>query len=169
VSARLQDLPALASIERDAAQLLQGHGPQSVLDETTSDADFLEAQAAGRLWAALAGEVPVGFALVRILGGNLPHLEEIDVHPNHGRRGAGTALVRAVCEWTRRAGYPGITLTTFRSVPWNMPFYARLGFDEVPNDELGPELQAIVANETSRGLDPGGRVVMKYRPAQPCF
>jgi GNAT superfamily N-acetyltransferase len=160
---RLQDVPCLASIELEAAQLLRSHAPQSVLDETTSEADFLKAQAAGRLWVALAGDAPVGFALVEMLARDLPHLKEIDVHPSHGRRGAGTALVRAVCEWTRRSGYSAITLTTFRAVPWNMPFYSRLGFEEVSDEELRPEIEAVVADEASRGLDPHCRVVMRYR------
>jgi GNAT superfamily N-acetyltransferase len=162
-TARLRDLAGLASIEREAAQLLRGHAPQSVLDENTTEAGFLEAQVAGRLWVALAEDAPARFALVKMLASDLPHLEEIDVHPRHGRRGAGTALVRAVCEWTRRSGFSGITLTTFRTVPWNMPFYARLGFEEVSREELRPEIVAVVAEETSRGLDPHRRVVMGHR------
>ncbi len=99
----------------------------------------------------------------KMLAEDLPHLDEIDVHPDHGRRGAGTALVRAVCEWTRRSGYSGITLTTFRGVPWNMPFYSRLGFEDVSHDKHRPELKAVVADETARGLDPRHRVIMRYR------
>ena len=40
--------------------------------------------------------MPVGFALVEMLADDLPHLEELDVDPSHGRRGLGTALVRGV-------------------------------------------------------------------------
>ena len=56
-----------------------------------------------------------------------------------------------------------MTLTTFRAVPWNMPFYSRLGFEVIPAEQLGPELVAVVENETARGLDPRDRVVMRYR------
>jgi GNAT superfamily N-acetyltransferase len=157
-----QDVPCLAAIELAAAQLLHGHAPQSVLEETTSEAGFLEAQIAGRLWVARAGGAPVGFAVVEMLARDLPHLAEIDVHPDHGRRGVGTALVNAVCEWTRRSGHPAITLTTFRTVPWNMPFYSQLGFEELPIGQLPPELRAVIADEASRGLDPNHRVVMKF-------
>ena len=161
--ARRQDVPLLAGIERAAGQLLRGVAPQSVLDETTGEADLREAQAGGRLWVALFGDTPVGFALVEMLATDLPHLEEVDVRPDHARRGLGTALVQAVCEWARRSRYSQITLTTFRAVPWNEPFYARLGFEELPAGELGPQLVAIVADETRRGLDPDRRVVMTYR------
>ena len=62
--------------------------------------------AACRLWVALTEEVPVGFALVEMLANDLPHLEELDVDPSHGRRGVGTALVRAVCKWAEVSGTP---------------------------------------------------------------
>ena len=162
-AARLQDLHALARIEIAAAQLLRGHAPESVLSETTDEHELREAQAARRLWVACANDTPVGFALVEMLADDLPHLEEIDVDPQHGRRGLGTALVRTVCEWVSRSGCPEITLTTFRALPWNMPFYSRLGFEVVPTNRLRPELAAVVRDETVRGLDPKRRVVMRYR------
>ena len=161
--ARVRDVGALAAIERAAATLLEGHAPRSVLDETTEEAEFLEAQRAGRLWVALLDDVPVGFALVAMIGDGAPHLEEIDVDPRHGRRGLGAALVRAVCAWAAQAGHSAVTLTTFRSLPWNMPFYAQLGFREVPRDRLSPELGALLRDETDRGLDPTRRAVMRYR------
>jgi GNAT superfamily N-acetyltransferase len=144
-----------------AAALLLGHAPESVLNETTAERDLREAQSQGRLWVALAGDAPVGFAHVEVFSTRAAHLEEIDVHPAHGRRGLGTRLVAAVCEWAARSGYRELTLTTFRDVPWNMPFYARLGFQEVPTEELSSELMAVVRDETRRGLDPARRVVMR--------
>ncbi len=166
-TARLQDVHGLAAIERAAATLLHGHAPPSVLNESTDESDFRRAQADGRLWVALADDTPVGFALVEMLAKDRPHLEEIDVHPQHGRRGVGTALLRAVCEWVSRSGYSEMTLTTFRAVPWNKPFYSRLGFEAVSTDELRPELAAVVQDETARGLDPQRRVVMRYRIGEP--
>lgn len=162
-TARPQDVRGLAAIERAAGMLLRDHAPASVLNESTDANEFRQAQAAGRLWVALADDAPIGFALVEMLAEDLPHLEEIDVHPRHGRRGVGTALVRTVCEWVSRSGYSELTLTTFRAVPWNMPFYSRLGFEPVPTDELRPELAAVVQDEAARGLDTQRRVVMRYR------
>jgi GNAT superfamily N-acetyltransferase len=161
--ARPQDLHLLPAIELAAGALLNGHAPESVLSETTSEQDLREAQAEGRLWVVLAREFPVGFAHVEVLGPHGVHLKEIDVHPDHGRRGLGTRLVMTVCEWATRRGYPEVTLTTFRDVPWNMPFYARLGFELVPTRELSAELVRIVAEEMRCGLDPARRVVMRYR------
>jgi GNAT superfamily N-acetyltransferase len=162
-AARPQDIQHLAAIELSAAKLLEGHAPASVLSETTDESEFREAQEDGRLWVALAEDTPVGFALVEMLAEDLPHLEEIDVDPRHGRRGLGAALVRAVCAWARASQYHAMTLTTFRAVPWNMPFYLRLGFEEVPAGELRPEVAAVLQDEAARGLDPERRVVMRFR------
>jgi len=162
-AARLEDLTRLPAIELAAARLLAGHAPESVLNETTS-LDVLEkAQREGHLWVALADDVPVGFAHVELIEPEAAHLEEIDVHPEHGRHGVGTKLVLQVCEWAAGQGYESITLTTFRDVPWNMPFYARLGFGIVPSEQVSTGLRTVVDNETRRGLDPSRRVVMKRR------
>ncbi len=86
--------------------------------------------------------------------------------PAHGRRGLGTRLVEEVCHWADAGGYGSITLTTFRDVPWNMPFYERLGFRVIPGAELSAALRAIVEDETRRGLNPSRRVAME-RPCGP--
>ena len=165
--ARAEHIPLLPAIELAAARLLRGHAPESVLTETTDERTFAEAARLGRLWVASAGNLPVGFALATMLAQDLPHLEEIDVDPAHGRRGLGAALVRTVCEWATVSGYATLTLTTFRVVPWNFPFYARMGFVEIPRETLRPELAAVVSEEAHRGLDPGSRAVMEYRRGQP--
>jgi hypothetical protein len=56
-----------------------------------------------------------------------------------------------------------VTLTTFRTVPWNMPWYLRLGFEIVATEELGPVLLSILRDEKRRGLDPETRVAMRRR------
>jgi GNAT superfamily N-acetyltransferase len=164
--ARPEHLASLPAIERAAAQLLRGHAPESVLNNTTDDRTFAEAANQGRLWVALDGEAPVGFALVEMLANDLPHLAEVDVEPSHGRRGLGSALVRTACQWATAAGFSMLTLTTFRAVPWNLPFYTRLGFEEIPPGILRPELAAVVADEATRGLAPATRAVMAYRCAR---
>jgi GNAT superfamily N-acetyltransferase len=156
-------LDALPAIELSAAALLEGHAPEAVLRETTPASVFMNAREDGRLWVALLNQIPVGFAHVEMLAADLPHLQEMDVLPHHGRRGVGTALLRTVFDWALRCGYKEITLTTFRAVPWNMPFYSRLGFEEIPAGELRPQLRAIVHDEADRGLDPAKRAAMRYR------
>jgi GNAT superfamily N-acetyltransferase len=77
----------------------------------------------------VAGDPPVGLCRVEGIDGTA-HLEQLSVHPDHGRRGIGRALLRAGCAWAKAHGYDDITLATYRDVPWNGPFYASEGFVE---------------------------------------
>jgi len=163
IEARERDLPFLPVIELAAARLLVGHASESVLTETTDLDHFRDAQASGRLWVALTAETPVGFVHISLLGSGAPHLEEIDVHPSHGRQGLGRRLVATACDWTSRNGHRSITLTTFREIPFNMRFYASCGFAEVRPADLDAELADIIANEARRGLAPERRVVMRWQ------
>jgi len=165
-AARREHLSRLSAIELAAARLLEGHAPESVLNETTSLDVLEEAQRAGHLWIVLADDLPVAFAHAELIERDAVHLEEIDVHPEHGRRGLGTKLILEVCHWAASNGYGAVTLTTFRDVPWNMAFYARLGFDVVAPEHVSAPLHAVVGDETRRGLDPSRRVVMR-RPSTP--
>lgn len=159
--ARPADLAVIPAIELAAARLLVGHAPESVLAEPTSEADLNRLCRDGRLWVATADNRPVGFAYVEVFEPRIAHLDEIDVHPDHGRHGLGRRLVMAVCDWAERAEFEAVTLSTFRDVPWNMPFYKKLGFEVVPNDKLSPALASVLADEARRGLDTDRRVVMR--------
>jgi GNAT superfamily N-acetyltransferase len=162
--ARESDLPALPAIELAANELFEDTGLlPAVDDDFTGPEEFRDARAEGRLWVARApGGEPVGFALVELLDGK-PHLEEMDVMPSHGRRGLGRALLEAVFAWAHREGHASVTLTTFRDLPWNAPFYTRAGFRVLATGEIGPTLAAVVKEEAARGLDPEKRFVMRRR------
>lgn len=162
-TARPGDVPALPAIELAAARLLAGQAPERVLSEATSETKLAAAQRHGLLWLALASDAPVGFAHVELLEPGAAHLMELDVHPDHGRRRLGTRLVRTVCAWASANGHHRVTLTTFRDVPWNMPFYARLGFEVVGERSLRRRMTAVLREEARRGLDPARRVVMERR------
>jgi GNAT superfamily N-acetyltransferase len=157
--ARKSDLTALGAIEIAAAKLLCGYAPATVLNEVTSEQDLLDAHQAGRLWVALVEDVPVGFALVTLIEKHCAHLQELNVDPVHGRQGFGRALVTAVCEWADSRGLEAVTLTTFRYVAFNMPFYAHVGFEEIPGNELSPVLAEVLQDEARRGLE--SRVAMR--------
>jgi GNAT superfamily N-acetyltransferase len=160
--ARPGEVAALPAIERAAARLFPSAGIEGAfLDDARSPDELACAQREARLFvAALPGGPPVGFALAVTYAG-VPHLEELDVHPDHGQRGLGTALVRAVVGWARARGGRSLTLSTFRDVPWNAPFYARLGFRALAESELGPALRALREREVALGLPVGRRVCMR--------
>jgi GNAT superfamily N-acetyltransferase len=129
--------------------------------QTTALSVYEQAQREARLIVARdpAGRV-VGFALLDRVGG-IPHLEEVDVEPEFGRRGIGRLLVLASCDWARAQGSDRITLSTFRDVAWNAPFYARLGFDEIPEADLSVALRRLREKEGREGLDPSKRIMMR--------
>ncbi|NYI07689.1 GNAT family N-acetyltransferase [Allostreptomyces psammosilenae] len=109
----------------------------------------------------VAGRPPIGFARLEEVDG-VAHLEQLSVHADHHRRGVGSALLRAACATAAGEGHRAITLITYRDVPWNAPFYARHGFEPVPEEELTPGLRELRRHEGELGLDRfGARVVMR--------
>jgi GNAT superfamily N-acetyltransferase len=160
--AREEDLAALPDIERAANALFADYGLAEQLSNILTPIESLhEGVMTDRLWVAAdeAGR-PVGFALASVVGDNA-HLDELDVHPAHGRRGLGAALVEAVCDWAKAAGYRAITLTTLRHIPWNAPWYQRLGFHVLEENELGQTLRDLLQEEIQRGLPADQRVAMR--------
>jgi GNAT superfamily N-acetyltransferase len=88
------------------------------------------------------------------------HIWEMDVAPAFQRRGIGAGLVRAAQIDARNTGFKALTLTTFRDLAWNAPFYARLGFEEVTALDAHPRLAGELANEADDGLPPERRCAM---------
>jgi GNAT superfamily N-acetyltransferase len=115
---------------------------------------------ADRAWVATEDDVVVGFVIVDILD-EVPHIEEVDVAVHAGGRGHGTRLLEAVLEWASERGASAVTLTTFRDVPWNRPWYERHGFRVLSEQEITPELAARRMSEDEEGLPADLRVVMR--------
>jgi GNAT superfamily N-acetyltransferase len=166
-TARLRDLRALPQIEREAAasfaSYLRETGMTRDAFEDVSTIEELEtAMRGGRLWVATRDDRPVAFAWVEVVAGHA-HVEELDVHPTHARRGLGRALIQTICAWAVSKRLPALTLTTFRDVPWNKPYYERLGFSVVDPATLSPAHVQIVRDEASRGFDAEKRVTMILR------
>lgn len=112
-----------------------------------------------RAWVAVDDrDAIIGFAVACVVDGE-GHLDELAVVPAHARRGVGRALVDEVVGWADAHHLTSITLTTFRDVPWNCPYYEKLGFDVVAT--LTPALQELLDVQATWGLDPSLRVVMR--------
>ncbi|MGT2426948.1 GNAT family N-acetyltransferase [Amnibacterium kyonggiense] len=149
------DLDRLAAIEDDADRLLVDR----LRPDGWAPAAGGRARAAGSgfvlVVAESADDEPVGFA--HVLEDDGAHLEQLAVRRTHGRRGLGTALVRAALVEAARRGHRRVTLRTYSDVPWNAPFYARLGFVESEPDTAF--LRGVAETERRIGLERWGRRV----------
>ncbi len=166
---RPDELETLRAIERDAGRLfaeigmaeIAAHEPESIGTLT----QYLEVDRI-RVVADSRTDEPLGYAVIDVVDG-LAHIEQISVRPDQGRRGLGGMLLEHICAWAADNGYAAVTLTTFRDVAWNAPFYANHGFRVLDADETGPELTTRRAEEAGHGLDPALRVCMRRDVARP--
>ncbi|SDJ38339.1 N-acetylglutamate synthase, GNAT family [Nonomuraea maritima] len=147
------ELPELVAVELAADKLFEQVGivfpPGTTMIEEVDDPGSV----------LVEGEPPAGFALIGWADGNV-HLDQLAVRPDSMRQGIGGRLVAAVLDHARAVGAPAVTLTTYRDVPWNAPWYARHGFSVLPEPEWGPELRALVEHERELGIEVAPRVVM---------
>lgn len=102
----------------------------------------------------------MGFLAARREGTRL-HIDELDVQQDMQGRGLGRRLVSHVTEWARGNGFSALSLTTFRNVAWNAPFYASCGFEEWPEAAAPASIQAILRAEAAKGLK--DRCAMRLR------
>jgi GNAT superfamily N-acetyltransferase len=160
--ARPDDLEKLAAVERSAASVFRSVELAWLADGDTMDAAVLtELCRDGTLWvAADERDEPVGFLAAHGRLDDSFYLAEVSVAQSHQRQGIGARLVEAAIEYGRRLGFPAITLTTYRDLTWNGPFYARLGFVEVDAGETGPGHVEKLRVEAEAGHDPARRCLM---------
>lgn len=110
----------------------------------------------------VAGDPAIGFVHVVDMESHA-HLAQISVHPDHGGRGVGTALLEAAAERAALEGHGSLTLTTYADLPWNGPFYARRGFVEFAEDDPLTAAQQAISEEERLGLSRHGRRVWMRR------
>ncbi len=156
------DVTAMQRVEVEAGRRFAEVGLASIAADPPPPEDELRAHvAASTAWVArdIGGDV-VGYAVASVVDGE-GHLEQVSVRPELGGAGIGAALIEEVCRWAAGEGFDAVSLTTFRDVAWNGPYYERRGFRALADDELGPGLRAIRADEASRGLDVAPRLAMR--------
>lgn len=155
------DVEALRDVERAAGRCFRDVGmPEVADDEPLPPRVLAEYQRSGRAWVAVdeAGHV-VAYVIHDLVDGNV-HVEQVSVHPDHARRGIGRCLIN----WVADEAPPvvaALTLTTFRDVPWNAPYYVRCGFHILDEAAWTPGLRDIRHREAAHGMDRWPRVCMR--------
>lgn len=147
--AQEKHLGAIAGIELQAAtQFPPGRLPDVHMEHTLEYERLQQGVQQQGLWVTLSDEVVTGFALMESWQ-DIALLAEICVLPAFSRRGAGRQLVECCLRGARRRGDRGMGLTTFEDVPWNAPFYHKLGFSIVDERDYPPLRDALEAERAS--------------------
>ncbi|MEC7398933.1 MAG: GNAT family N-acetyltransferase, partial [Pseudomonadota bacterium] len=124
-----EDAGAFHRVEEDAADLLRS-APElatTAIPPSRSEQDYARLIRRGHCLSAVAGDEIIGFAAAAPEGREL-HLHELSVARSWQRRRVGATLLEALAIDARNSGFRAITLTTFRDLAWNAPFYAAHGF-----------------------------------------
>ena len=158
--AELSDLPELALLEVEAGQLFHTIDMSEVADHVPDQEALRRSQGRGLVWVAEQQGIIAGYIVAAVLDGNA-HIQQVSVAPAHARQGVGRRLIAHLEDWGVRNDRPATTLTTFRDVPWNCPYYESLGYRELSDAEIGSELTATMSHEASLpGIDAARRCAM---------
>jgi ribosomal protein S18 acetylase RimI-like enzyme len=159
-----EEIPALVRVDLAAgslfadtgllsAEALADHVPETVFEQAIEAEDLIAARDRKGLI--------VGFALTSERGGTL-YLDQISVHPSHGRQGLGRALIARIADEAKVRKLKSITLSTFRDLAWNGPFYRGLGFREIARAKMA-EWMLDLEMAQSASLDVSKRCFMQRR------
>ena len=161
-AATASDLSLLGALEDRASSRFRESLHAYAADLPHFDEDQLtELQRAGTIWVAVDG---TGTLLGFVIGGYLgeyAYVHELDVDLPHGRRGIGRLLLRQVARWATERDQTSLLLSTFVDVPWNAPYYERLGFVVVPSEQYDPVMLAQRRADGVAGLRLSSRVMMR--------
>lgn len=160
--ARPEECSLIQAIELAAAARYAGIGMAKVAASDPIPLSVLAARVASRglIVAVAADGALIGFTAFRSLD-HAAYIDEVDVLPAHAGRRIGAALLDEASRRAATLDLTALTLSTFRHVPWNAPYYRRLGFVEIAGAELTPGLVAVRADNIVRGLDETQRLFMR--------
>lgn len=161
--ARPSDAAHFPDIEQSAGELFRTIADSAWIANSPNltDPHYADLIRGGASWvASLPGGRPAGFLCAEIVGRTL-HVEELAIRLDVQRRGIGRRLLETAVAWAAERGLMAVTLTTFRGVAWNEPFYASAGFETLPESRLDPRLTAILQAEIAKGLPADRRCAMR--------
>jgi GNAT superfamily N-acetyltransferase len=152
----------IRAIEFEAGQRFVSVGMAGIADAPPMARDLVERKIAAReiMVAVDADATCAGFVMFEPQPARI-YVQELDVLTSHAGRRIGAALIEQVAQLARVRQLPQLILSTYRDVPWNAPYYRRLGFRDIAQAELDAELIARRGAHIARGLDESKRVFMR--------
>jgi len=157
--ATLSDIDAILGIKSAARQQYRTIG--LVLPPTGAEARELLRRhiAEGRTWVSLVEAEIAAYLIVERLEESL-HIEQVTVHPRYAGQRIGASMINLAFELAARQKLQKVTLTTFADVPWNGPYYQRLGFTIIPEERLTLRLKELLQAEKDSNRTGLARVAM---------
>jgi GNAT superfamily N-acetyltransferase len=135
-----------------AAQSFAGRDvPDRVFSDFTPAEAWAGRQQAGTLWVAQAEGAVVAFLGAHVEDDRL-HIDEFAVAQPRQGQGLGRRMLTLAVDWARARGLAAVSLTTFRNVPFNGPFYASCGFEDWPPQDAPQAIRDRLTHEAASGL-----------------
>ncbi|MBT9263871.1 GNAT family N-acetyltransferase [Pseudomonas sp. MG-9] len=152
--ARHSDAAALPAIERSAAELFRVDPALAWLaDAPVPDAEqHLQAVRSALVWVTEHTDQQLGGFLRAVEVDNQLHVEELSVSQHFQGQGMGRKLLLMAIEYAAERQLRAVTLTTFSDLPWNAPFYQRIGFSLLTAQETPAHLLDALNSEAAHGL-----------------
>jgi GNAT superfamily N-acetyltransferase len=159
---RLDETGLLPEVERSAGETFRDIPDLAWVadDGVTGPREHHRLASLGTSWVAVSDDQLLGFACAEHFGHDL-HVWIIVVRREAQGQGLGTRLMHTVLEHAFDSGAARVTLTTFRGVLFNEPFYHRLGFMVVPSGGLDERLRRTLAAEAAAGFPAERRCAMQ--------
>ena len=159
---RIEDVSLLPDIEYSAGGSFRDipHLAWIADDDLMTTEDHIKYVAEGTSWVAEVDHQVVGFVCAESALKDL-HVWLLAVRREWQAQGLGRKLMGTVIEHARRNRFKSVTLTTFREVPWNEPFYRSLGFEVLESELMDARLQQILEEEIEHGIPGEMRCAMR--------
>ena len=157
------DTEALPDIEQSAGEAYRGIAELAWIadDDNQTVERHRELIAKGTCWVAVEhDDQPVAFLSAELHDDTL-HIWELAVRLDRQRSGIGRALLEKAIEHARERRLAALTLTTFRDVIWNAPFYQKLGFLMLDDALAGERVRQVLRREVQHGMPASRRCAMR--------
>ena len=121
----------------------RGYAPDEYLDSLKFDNESIQKMAnhmkEDEFYVAEENGHVIGFTELKYPEDKTVEIGGLYVHPDFQKRGAGSALVKKVCQMKKKLGYTKLILWTIKEGP-SLGFYAKQGLkpSNIPEEKRGP-------------------------------